>query len=204
VPGRDKVCLGVVVGAHGVRGTVRIKSFTAKAQDIAAYGALSDESGSRRFEATIEGFARGAVLARLSGVSDRDAAEALRGLRLYVPRSALPATKEDEYYHADLIGLPVETKSGAQLGTVRAVHNFGAGDILELRGVDGREIMLPFSAAAVPEVDVGAGRIVADPPAGLLEERSAAGIAARGGAAVVRHRPRRRGVGRRGGGAAGL
>jgi 16S rRNA processing protein RimM len=204
VAGPEKVCLGIVVGVHGVRGTVRIKSFAADPGDIAAYGPVSDESGARSFTVKVEGFTRGAVLARLSGVPDRDAAEALRGVRLYVPRAALPATKEDEYYHADLIGLPVENKEGAALGTVRAVHNFGAGDILELSGADGREFFLPFSDAAVPTVDLAAGRIVADPPAGLLEERAQAAIKAGGAAGTGSARRRRRRARGAGGGAAGL
>jgi 16S rRNA processing protein RimM len=170
VPPPDQVCLGTIVGVHGVQGAVRIKSFTEHPADVAAYGAVSDESGARRFEVKVLGQARGAVLARLSGVADRDAAEALRGLRLYVPRAALPKTNEDEFYHADLIGLPVETSEGARLGSVRAVHNFGAGDILELRDEAGRELMLPFSDAVVPKIDLAAGRIVAAPPAALLEE----------------------------------
>jgi len=202
VAGPDKVCLGMVVGVHGVRGVVRIKSFAATAADIAAYGAVSDESGNRRFKVEVLGFARGSVLARLSGVADREAAEALRGIRLYVPREALPATKEDEYYHADLIGLPVETVEGAALGTVRAVHNFGAGDILELRAADGTEFYLPFTAAAVPKVDLEAGRIVADPPAGLLEDRAQAAIKAAGRAGARGKRGRRRGGA--GGGDTGL
>jgi 16S rRNA processing protein RimM len=206
VAGPEKVCLGVVVGVHGVRGAVRIKSFAADPADIAAYGPVSDESGARSFAVKVEGFARGAVLARLSGIADRDAAEALRGVRLYVPRAALPATREDEYYHADLIGLPVETREGAPLGSVRAVHNFGAGDILELRAADGRELLLPFSAAAVPTVDLAAGRIVADPPLGLLDDSAqaeikAGGAVGRGGDRRRRRRPRARGAG---GGTAGL
>lgn len=195
----EKVCLGTIVGVHGVRGTVRIKSFTADPAAIAAYGAVSDESGTRRFAVDVLGQARGAVLARLSGVADRDAAEALRGLRLYVPRDALPKTNEDEFYHADLIGLPVETKEGALLGSVRAVHNFGAGDILELRAGDGREFFLPFSDAIVPSVDLAAGRIVADPPASLLEERGQAAVRA-GGASSRRRKRRARGPSASGGG----
>jgi 16S rRNA processing protein RimM len=194
----EKVCLGTIVGVHGVQGAVRIKSFTADPADVAAYGAVSDESGARRFEVKVLGQARGAVLARLSGVADRNAAEALRGLRLYVDRAALPATKEDEYYHADLIGLPVETREGAALGRVRAVHNFGAGDILELRGDDGRELLLPFSDAVVPHVDLAAGRIVAVPPASLLEDRAQAEIKA--GRDARRKRRRRRGAAANGGG----
>ena len=188
MPRPEKVCLGTIVGVHGVKGVVRIKSFTAAPADIAAYGAVSDESGGRSFKVDVLGQARGAILARLSGVTDRNAAEALRGLRLYVPRAALPETKEDEFYHADLIGLPVETREGARLGTVRAVHNFGAGDILELGGDEGGAFYLPFSDAAVPEIDLGAGRIVADPPPGFLEERAQAAIKAGGGAAGRRDR----------------
>jgi 16S rRNA processing protein RimM len=195
----EKVCLGTIVGVHGVRGTVRIKSFTADPAAIAAYGAVSDESGTRRFEVDVLGQARGAVLARLSGVGTREAAEALRGVRLYVPRDALPKTNEDEFYHADLIGLPVETREGAALGRVSAVHNFGAGDILELRADDGRELLLPFSDAVVPSVDLAAGRIVADPPLGLLEERGQAEV--RAGAAARRRRRRHRGAGASRGGA---
>ncbi|MFO0986691.1 MAG: ribosome maturation factor RimM [Alphaproteobacteria bacterium] len=204
MPRPDKVCLGTIVGVHGVQGAVRIKSFTADPADVAAYGAVSDESGGRRFEVRVLGQARGTVLARLSGVADRNAAEALRGLRLYVPRAALPEANEDEFYHADLIGLPVETREGAPLGSVRAVLNFGAGDILELRDENGREILLPFSDAAVPEVDLARGRIVASPPEGLLEQRAPAAAEAGGGAARRRRRKRRAaggGAGAGGGGA---
>lgn len=197
-----KVCVGVVVGVHGVRGAVRIKPFTADPGGIAAYGPVEDEGGTRRFEVEPIGSARGAVLARLEGVTDRAAAEALRGLRLYVPRAALPAANEDEYYHADLIGLPVETSEGARLGTVGAVHNFGAGDILEIRRPGGGEILLPFTAAIVSAVDLAAGRIVADPPPGLVEDEAAAPA---GGdrPAPRRRRGKRKPAAGGGGGAAG-
>jgi 16S rRNA processing protein RimM len=201
VPRPDKVCVGTIVGVHGVQGAVRIKSFTADPADVAAYGAVSDESGARHFEVKVLGQARGAVLARLSGVADRNAAEALRGVRLYVARAALPETKEDEFYHADLIGLPVETREGVPLGSVRAVHNFGAGDILELRGDDGRELLLPFSDAVVPEIDFAAGRIVAAPPASLLEDRAQAAIKA--GARRGDRRRRKRGAAANDSGASG-
>ena len=203
MPRPEKVCLGTIVGVHGVQGVVRIKSFTADPADVAAYGAVSDESGARRFEVKVLGQARGAVLARLSGVASRDAAEGLRGLRLYVPRAALPKTNEDEFYHADLIGLPVETREGAPLGSVRAVLNFGAGDILELRDENGRELLLPFSDAAVPEVDLARGRIVASPPEGLLEQRVPAAAEAGGGAARRRRRKRRAAGGGAGAGGGG-
>jgi 16S rRNA processing protein RimM len=198
VPLSDKVCVGTIVGVHGVQGAVRIKSFTANPADVAAYGEVSDESGARHFAVKVLGQARGAVLARLTGIANRDAAEALRGLRLYVPRSALPETKEDEFYHADLIGLPVETREGAPLGTVRAVHNFGAGDILELHDDVGRELLLPFSDAVVPDVDIAAGRIVAAPPASMLEDRAQAALKA--GKTARRKRRRERGTVAGGGG----
>lgn len=203
MPRPEQVCLGTIVGVHGVQGAVRIKSFTADPADVAAYGAVSDESGGRRFEVKVLGQARGAVLARLSGVASRDAAEALRGLRLYVPRAALPQTNEDEYYHADLIGLPVETREGAVLGTVRAVHNFGAGDILELRDDAGRELLLPFSDAVVREIDLAAGRIVAAPPAGLLEGRGQAEVKAGDARRRKRRRKHRAAAGDAGGGGDG-
>ncbi|MGH7002818.1 MAG: ribosome maturation factor RimM [Alphaproteobacteria bacterium] len=204
MPRSEQVCLGIVVGVHGVKGMVRLKSFTAQPADIAAYGAVSDEGGARRFKIEVAGMARGAVLARLSGVANREAAEALRGVRLYVPRTALPKTNQDEFYHADLIGLPVETKEGARLGTVSAVHNFGAGDILELRGDNGRELLLPFSDAVVPTVDLEAGRIVADPPASLLEDRAKAESRDADRAARRRRLDERRNRGSESGGGAGL
>jgi 16S rRNA processing protein RimM len=174
VAGSDQICLGIVVGVHGVQGVVRIKSYAARPEDIAAYGPLIDEAGARKFKVKVLGMARGAVLARLSGVADREAADALKGVRLYVPRKALPATNEDEFYHADLVGLPVDTKDGARLGTVAAVHNFGAGDIIEIRDEKGGELLLPFSDPVFPVVDIKGGRIVADPPAELLEDRAKA------------------------------
>jgi len=174
VAGSDQVCLGVVVGVHGVRGVVRIKSYAARPEDVGAYGAVSDEDGARKFKVQVLGLARGAVLARLSGIANREAADALKGVRLYVPRKALPVTNEDEFYHADLVGLPVDTKEGTRLGTVAAVHNFGAGDILEVRDDKGGELLLPFTDPVVPVVDIKGGRIVADPPPALLEDRTKA------------------------------
>ncbi len=168
----DKVCVGIVVAPHGVQGEVRIKTFTADPAGLAAYGAVSSEDGTRRFKVKVEGIVRGAVVARLSGVAGRDEAEAIRGLRLYVPRSALPDTDRNEYYHADLVGLSVETQDGARLGTVRAVENFGAGDLLDVETGDGRDGMLPFTGAVVLAVDLAGGRIVADPPFGWLEDKA--------------------------------
>ena len=168
--GQPQVCLGVVTGPHGVQGAVRIKSFTGVPEDIARYGPLSDQSGRRRFEVQNLGVAKGVVIARLSGVEDRSQAEALRGLRLYLPRSALPQTNADEYYHADLIGLEAVLGDGTPVGRVRAIHDFGAGDTLELARPEAPPVMVPFTRAVVPIVELAAGRLILDPPPGLLDE----------------------------------
>jgi 16S rRNA processing protein RimM len=163
-----RICLGVMVGAHGLRGLVKVKSFTADPADVAAYGPVSDESGRRQWRLAVTGPAPGksadVVLARVEGVQDREAAQALHGVRLYVARSALPAPEAEEFYHADLIGLSVEDAAGQRLGTVRGVENHGAGDVLAVERPDGRELLLPFTKAAVPLIDFAGGRLVAEPP----------------------------------------
>lgn len=169
----QRVCLGVIAGAHGVRGQVRVKSFTETPEDLVAYGALSDESGARSFAVTLAGRSKGALLAKIDGVTDRDQAEALRGTKLFVARDALPAlADQDEFYQADLIGLAAEDREGRPLGRVRAVHNFGGGDMIELTGLERPQpgdappgsLLLPFTKAVVPLVDLTAGRLVVDPP----------------------------------------
>jgi 16S rRNA processing protein RimM len=168
-----QVCIGIVTGPHGVQGAVRIKSFAEAPEDIARYGPLADETGARRFELRLIGAGKGVVIARLSGVEDRNRAEALRGLRLYLPRSALPQTEAEEYYHADLIGLEAVLGDGTPVGQVRAIHDFGAGDTLELARLGAPPLMVPFTRAVVPSVDLAAGRLVLDPPPGLLDENEA-------------------------------
>ena len=163
--------MGVITGAHGVRGEVRVKSFTAEPAAIAAYGPLEDERGERRLTLALAGTVRGMLIARVDGVADRNAAERLRGTRLYLPRAALPPTGADEYYHADLIGLAAMLSDGEALGRVRAVHDFGAGHSLEIEKPDGKTVLVPFTEAAVPVVDIAGGRVVVDPPQGLLENR---------------------------------
>lgn len=164
-----RVCVGIVTGPHGVRGAVRIKSFTAAPDDIARYGPVEDEAGERKFRLRIVGSAKGVVIGRLAGVADRDAAEALRGMRLYLPRAALPPPADEEYYHADLIGLEAALPDGTVLGQVRAVHDFGAGDMLEIERPEVPSAMVPFTRAVVPIVDLAAGRLVLDPPPGLID-----------------------------------
>jgi len=168
---KGRVCLGIVGAPHGVRGAVRIKTFTDEPAAISRYGALEDESGDRRFTLRVIGSAKGdgIVVARISGVADRDRAEALRGLRLYASRAVLPPTEEDEFYHADLVGLAAVLSDGTQIGRIVAVHDFGAGDVIEVARDHGQPVVVPFTRAAVPVVDIAGGRVVLDPPLGLLD-----------------------------------
>ncbi|WP_374447632.1 ribosome maturation factor RimM, partial [Stella sp.] len=166
--GDPLVLVGTVVGVHGVRGNVKIKSYTDDPAALGRYRPVLDGEG-RPVRLRVVGEAKGTVLAQFDGVADRDAAEALRGTRLFVPRSALPPPAEEEFYHADLIGMVVETGGGERLGTVVEVANYGAGDVLEVRPERGTSILVPFTRAVVPVVDLAARRVVVDPPAGLLD-----------------------------------
>ncbi len=161
--------LGVITAPHGVRGLVRVKSFTADPDAIASYGPLENEQGTRRFALERMGTVRGAMIARIDGIDDRDAAERLRGVRLYVGRDRLPPPDPEEYYVADLVGLEVRLENDSVFGRVRAVHEYGAGDSLEIERPDGRAVLVPFTRAVVPVVDIAGGRLVVDPPAGLFD-----------------------------------
>ena len=166
-----KVCVGAIAGAFGVRGEVRLRPFTEDPSAIASYGALSTEDGAREFEVTLTRPVKGGFAARLSTVATREEAEALKGTRLYAPRSALPDLPEDEYYHADLIGMRVVGLSGEAYGRVKALQNYGAGDFLEVSTPDRKSpALLPFTREAAPHVDVAAREIVADPPAGVFDD----------------------------------
>ncbi len=164
------ICVGAVAGAFGVHGEARIKSFCAEPEAIAAYGPLVTEDGRREFAIRLTRPVKGGFAARLSGVETREAAEALRGTRLCVPRERLPEPEPDEFYHADLVGLAVVDPAGAPLGRVVALHDFGAGDVIEIARGGGKSVMIPFTRAVVPRVDLTTGRIVADPPAGTLDD----------------------------------
>ncbi len=169
MPARS-VCVGAIAGAYGVRGEVRLKSFCARPEAIAEYGALTSEDGERGFEITALRVLKDGLAARLDGIGDRSAAAALRGTRLHVPRERLPALPDDEFYHADLIGLEVRDGNGAALGRIRAVMDHGAGDLLEVAPPGGGEpVSLPFTREMVPMVDLAAGVVIADPPPGLFE-----------------------------------
>ena len=161
----DTVCVGAISGAYGVRGEVRLKSFCAEPEDIETYAPLSTEDGARSFSVVITGRIKNGLTARLGGVGSKEEADALKGVRLYVPRDCLPALPDDEFYHADLIGLEVVDTGGTLLGQVRSVQNHGASDLLEIAGPGLKTtVLLPFTQEAVPTVDLAAGRIIADPP----------------------------------------
>ncbi|MCA8882953.1 MAG: 16S rRNA processing protein RimM [Rhodobacteraceae bacterium] len=170
----DLICVGALTGAYGVRGEVRLKSFCADPAAIEDYAPLTTEDGSQSFTLTLTGQLKNGLTGRLGGVRTKEQADALRGTRLYAPRDRLPALPDDEFYHTDLIGLTVVDTGGTELGRVAAVHNHGATDLLELRGPGLKDgVLVPFTLAIVPTVDLAAGRIVADPPEGLFPDSDA-------------------------------
>jgi 16S rRNA processing protein RimM len=170
----ERVCVARIGAAHGTRGEVRLWTFTADPMAVADYGPLETKDGSATFEIESVRPAKAHLVARLKGVSDRNAAEKLVNVDLYVPRERLPPPEEDEFYHADLIGLAAVTPDGRRFGTVVAVHDFGAGDLIEVRPDNASDtVMLPFTEATVPEVDIAGGRIVIDPPQDTAKEEAA-------------------------------
>jgi len=161
----DRICVAQIGAPHGVRGEVRLRSFTEDPLAFVEYGPLESEDRKQRFKIEALRPAKDHFVARLSGVADRNAAEKLTNVQLYVPRDVLPDIEEDEtFYHADLIGLDAFTQDGAKFGTVATIHNFGAGDIVEIRSESGDLVMLPFTETVVPEVDIAKKRIVVAPP----------------------------------------
>jgi 16S rRNA processing protein RimM len=167
----DRVCVGVIAGAYGVRGELRVKSYCAVAEDIETYSPLSDEDGTMQFALALIRPIKNGFAARIPEVATKEDADALRGVTLFALRSQLPGLPDDEFYHADLIGLSVYDTGGALLGRVKTVQNHGADDLLELQ-LEGSSTttLLPFTKAAVPTVDLASGRIIADPPDGVLPE----------------------------------
>lgn len=160
-----RVLLGHIAGAHGIRGAVLVRSYTAEPEAIAAYGTLEDESGAARFTLTVEGATAKGLICRVAGVTDRTQAERLKGVALYVARARLPEPEPGAYYHADLVGLAAVTDEGAPLGRVVGVLNYGAGDILEVRPEDAvRTVLYPMTEAVVRRVDLDGGVIVLAPP----------------------------------------
>lgn len=173
-PSDTLICLGVVIGAIGVRGEVRVKTFTETIDGLKAYGPLIADPGGTRYKVRGVRPVKGGAGVRLEGIGDRDAALGLKGVQLSVPRESLTAVDDDEtFYHVDLIGLEVRDEAGARLGTVKDVHDFGAGDLLEVAFEDGRDELISFQSEIVPIVDIDAGYLVIDPPEMTGDEPSA-------------------------------
>src|SRR5712675_1036449 len=165
-----QICVARIGAAHGVRGAVKLWTFTEDPFAVKAYGPLLTKDGTRSFEVATAREAKGHLVATLKGIVTREDAERLNGLELYIAREKLPATDEDEYYHADLIGLTAVTPANEPLGRVIAIHNFGAGDIIEIAPANGATMLLPFTNAVVPSVDLAAGRVVIELPDEIVDE----------------------------------
>jgi 16S rRNA processing protein RimM len=159
-----RICIARIGAAHGVRGAVKLWTFTEDPLAVKAYGPLLTKDGTRSFEVATAREAKGHLVATLKGIATREDAERLNGLELYIAREKLPDTDEDEYYHADLIGLDAVTSANEPLGRVIAIHNFGAGDIIEIAPPHGATMLLPFTNAVVPTVDLAARRVVVELP----------------------------------------
>jgi 16S rRNA processing protein RimM len=173
-PKEDWICLGVIGAPHGVRGELRVRSFTETPEDLAAYGPLTDDVG-RVWRLHIKRRHKNGIIATLDGIRDRDAAEGLKGQKLHVARAVLPELDEEEtYYHVDLIGLEVRLEDGTIVGSILAVHDFGAGDLLEIVRQDGEKVLIPFTAEAVPQVDLAGGCVIATSTPELVPEAEAA------------------------------
>lgn len=159
---KDRVCVARIGAAHGVRGEIKLWAFTEDPEAVADYGPLETEDGKRSFEIEQMRAAKNHFVVRLSGVADRTAAEKLTNTDLFVSRDRLPPIDEDDtYYHADLIGLAAVTPEGVMLGKITQLYNFGAGDLIEIATTEGGEpLLLPFSNAVVPEVDIKGGKVV--------------------------------------------
>jgi 16S rRNA processing protein RimM len=170
----DRIRVARIGAAHGIRGEVKLWSFTEDPLAVANYGPLETEDGARRFEIETARPAKDFLVARLKGVADRNAAELLRNTNLFVPRDRLPPIEEpDTFYHADLVGLAAVGQDGSALGTIIAIHNFGAGDLIEIAPAgDGEPLLLPFTDATVPTIDLKAGRVVVVPPS-VIEAKEA-------------------------------
>jgi 16S rRNA processing protein RimM len=165
-PADKRICVARIGAAHGTTGEVRLWSFTADPRAIAGYGALTTADG-RTIEVASLRTGKEFLIARIAGVTDRNGAERLCNLDLFIPRDRLPPPAADEFYHTDLIGLTAQDRDGKALGTVVAVHNFGAGDLLEIAPARGDTLLLPFTTEVAPEIDIAGGRIVLVPPVEL-------------------------------------
>ena len=165
---KKRICVGIIVGSHGLRGLIIIKSFTVVSEDIFVHGPLTDKDGKRSFALELVSSSKKGLIVKLEGVTTRDASEALRGIELYLSRDLLPNLKEDEFYYSDLIGLVVENTDGKIIGNVSMVDNYGAGEIIEVDLQVGGTAMYRMSLEVIPEIDLKNGRIVVDPPTEVL------------------------------------
>ncbi|WP_414464303.1 ribosome maturation factor RimM [Hyphomicrobium sp. B1] len=167
-----RILVGEITGAHGIRGDVLVRSYTETPDAIAAYGPLTDASGKKSYSLRVVRVTSKGIVARVAGVEDRNGAEPLRGTKLYIERSKLPETGETEFYHADLIGLRAVAADGSALGKIVSVQNFGAGDLLELKPLEGETEFIPFEDRWVPSVDLDAGMLIINRPAVTVDDDS--------------------------------
>ena len=165
----ELICVGAIAGAFGVKGEVRLKSFTNSPEAIADYAPLYTESGDIQYDVVITGETKNGLSARMSGIISKEEADSLKGTKLYAPRDSFPELREDEYYHADLIGLSVQNLDGSHIGKVKSVLNHGASDLLEINTkISKNTILVPFTRKIVPKVDIQNSLIIVDPPEGLF------------------------------------
>ncbi|WP_316858346.1 ribosome maturation factor RimM [uncultured Cohaesibacter sp.] len=167
---KDKICIAQIGAAHGVRGEVRLKLFSDDPDAFFQYGPLENADGSRRFEIQSARLSKTVYVCRIKGLNDRNEAESLNGVRLYVDRDKLPELEEEEFYHSDLIGLEARLEDGTSLGSIVAIQDFGAGDMLDVMPARGKGYYIPFTREAVPEIHVSEGYVLIVPPEGLLDE----------------------------------
>ena len=166
----NKVCLGVIVGVHGVKGLMRVKSYTEIDSDILSYGILENDSGDQ-FEVKIKGKSKGTLLVEVEGVTDRNTAESLKGTKLFISRDALPAPQEEEFYYSDLVDLSVYKLDGSFVGRVIGVHDFGAGDLIDISLKDSNQtVLVPFTREIVTEIDLENNTLTIDPMPGLIDD----------------------------------
>ena len=161
----NPICIGVIAAPHGIRGAVTVKSYT---ESLDLYNRITNEAGDQEYKLDILHYKKAGIVVQIKGVKTREQAEALRGTKLYVSRETLPETAENEYYHADLIGLEAVLSNGIPYGIITNVHNYGAGDILEIKRTDGTQELLPFTNDCVGEVDEKSGKVTITPPEAVV------------------------------------
>lgn len=172
-PSPDLAPIGVITGAHGIRGQVKIRSFADESDAIFSYDSITDSTGKRTFKLTRHGTTPAGFIASIEGVTDRNQAELLKSTGLYIPTALLPEKDANQYYHSELIGLKAQLENGQLYGTIIGMHNFGAGDIVDIERLDKTTEMLPFTAAFVGEVKADEGYVIVFPPEYLEADEQA-------------------------------